>query len=503
MNVWLRRACGIVAAGGVLAALASARAETGALKLKRLESGSLRFSNAEEQYEHYLYRAGNPQHFFMQVMKDGDEHVQGRSSAAKFADVVKKEPEKYNAEHPMRGVALLGSQKFAFVLDAKEEKDKAYGRLLFDLNGNGDLTDDEPIAAEKSPGGVMYPPGYSRVEFPRVDIAIDIDGTKLDYAFTFSAYANTQSDGFSYVSASLSAAVCREGQVAIDGKPRRVVLLDYNSNGRFDDMSRIRDDVVQIVNGKPVKRLYPETGDMILVDPRVDLSASPYDLTGNDFRNHVSKLVCVDGKFYELSVTPAGDKVTLKPSPRAVGRITNPNAKYRALVYSDDGSILKIAGTKSQPVPLPEGKWRLLEYTIDATQAAEEAKPKDEEEKPKGEKSLLDVLIEAFTSRAPAVARVSGPRYTIVSADATGEGEAVEVVKGKTVVLPFGPPYKPVVTVGYRSGDDQVNLSLSLVGSAGEVCNALRVDGRSPSEPEFTISTKDGKEVAQGNFKYG
>jgi len=44
---------------------------------------------------------------------------------------------------------------------------------------------------------------------------------------------------------------------------------------------------------------------------------------------------------------------------------------------------------------------------------------------------------------------------------------------------------------------------MSLVGIGGEVCNGLSVNGKLPSAPEFTISTKDGEEVAAGKFKYG
>ena len=59
--------------------------------------------------------------------------------------VVHREPKKYHADHPFRAVATFGGKKYGFVLDKQTETRKGYDRLYFDLNGNGDLTDDVPI----------------------------------------------------------------------------------------------------------------------------------------------------------------------------------------------------------------------------------------------------------------------------------------------------------------------------------------------------------------------
>ena len=44
---------------------------------------------------------------------------------------------------------------------------------------------------------------------------------------------------------------------------------------------------------------------------------------------------------------------------------------------------------------------------------------------------------------------------------------------------------------------------MSLVGSAGEVCTNMMVDGGRPAKPEFTITDPKGKVVQQGSFEYG
>ena len=100
-----------------------------------------------------------------------------------FQKIVKKEPAKYHAEHPLYGVAKLGSKRYGFVLDNKDEKSKGYDRLYFDLNGNGDLTDDKPIDALPSKDRTSSSATFDQSDFPRVDLTIDVDGKKLAYSF--------------------------------------------------------------------------------------------------------------------------------------------------------------------------------------------------------------------------------------------------------------------------------------------------------------------------------
>jgi hypothetical protein len=91
-----------------------------------------------------------------------------------------------------------------------------------------------------------------------------------------------------------------------------------------------------------------------------------------------------------------------------------------------------------------------------------------------------------------------------VQAEATAAYREVDVRKDETVEMPFGPPYKPQVSVGYLDKEKKTaRLSLSLVGSAGEVCSDLEVKGGRPAKPEFTITDPQGKEVVKGAFEYG
>ena len=212
---------------------------------------------------------------------------------------------------------------------------------------------------------------YANSVFPSVDLTIEVDGVRFAYAFTMTVYAYAATE-YSYANASLSAAAYREGELVIDGKNRRVVVVDCNSNGRYDDQSGI-DDSVRLADGT----VYPKIGDMLyVIDPeaKVDGYANPYDPSSNDALHYVAKQVNLGGRFRDLKITPAGDELTLEPSPIPVGYVTNSNTGYRAIVYGEQG-FLKVVGDESGKAPLPAGEWRLASYTINKT-STDEPPPK-------------------------------------------------------------------------------------------------------------------------------
>jgi hypothetical protein len=141
---------------------------------------------------------------------------------------------------------------------------------------------------------------------------------------------------------------------------------------------------------------------------------------------------------------------------------------------------------------LPAGKWQLQSYTIDRTGYDE----------PEGQTdagpSLLQSLAGALLNRA----EPDRPKFTMVSARASGEKAAFEVRAGETAELRFGPPYTPRVSASYLQGD-RLSLGMSLVGVGGEACSNLVVDGARPAKPTFTITDPDGKVVESGSFEYG
>ncbi len=461
------RTCLKLAAGVavVLVTAVDARAETFELETKRLPASYAALSSSEDAafqsrtYQLFYTRNGS-------MVRTGDQ--------APFAKVVTKEPE-YASKTPFKGVAKLGTQDFGFAFDvapAKSDKPKAtsrsrylrYTHLYFDSNRNGDLTDDQVVEADSkaSPNGSPY------TYFPRVDVTVDVDGTPVEYAFYMRIYGTSSGYGYAF----LYGAAYREGEIALNGKKTRVVVVDSNSNARFDDAMSV---------ATRSGTLYPSTGDAILVDPNPNTAT-------NEVQQPIGKLINIGGRFYDMELTPAGDKLTLTSSSVPVGFVSNPNKGANALMHGDQG-ILLISTNESGKSPLPVGDWKLLSYTIDHTAVADK----------KDDGSLLDTLSEAL------VQNTSSPRSYISARASRDFTEAVSIREGETVDLPFGPPYRALVKVSRTSnssGNRTAYLSLSLVGTGGEHVNNIVVNGSRPSVPEFTITSAEEK-VAQGKFRYG
>jgi hypothetical protein len=383
-----------------------------------------------------------------------------------------------------------------------------YNRFYFDRNHNGDLTDDKVIQSESGDSRMLSSSmDYAQARFPVVTVPLEAGGAKYEYAFSVNVTYQAMEESMGYAFASFSAAAYREGEITLEGKKRKVALVDFNSNGRFDDVMAIREEV----RGR-AGEIYPQYGDILLLDPQANLPVylNPSDVTSSGNRYNVSKLVSIEGKFYDLTIAPAGEKLSLKAVTPSIGYVTNPNEGFTAVVYSDKG-FMKIAGGKSKPASLPEGTWKLLSYTIDQTGIEEKPKPASEKKGKPGEKGkeavkpseLLSAVARALGGGVAAASPGMPMRFTRVSAQATSDCKPIEVRKGQTVALPFGPPYKPVVRVDYAQGADQVRLGMTLVGSAGERCSDMMVRGGRPTRPEFTVSNPKGEIVYRGNFEYG
>ena len=535
MRRWSRYVVGVVAITGLGLLAARVAAETCTLEMKTIEE-SQRISRSEIPIE-YLFQSTYSQSFFRQIGgPQGTVVQQGEGVKAEFSKVIKKEPAEYASENPFRGVASLGTGHYGFVLDEapkkkeaeapegdkkEEEKEKAseeggllstlakalgsqlpsnkkevevpqFTRLYFDLNHNGDLTDDEVIEASQTRMGSM-----SQASFPVVKLKVDVGGKKIDYAFRFSLYSYSGGQ-YGYTQAQLNAAAYRIGEIELDGKKHRVALVDFNSNGRFDDRGGVHTEI-----NAPGGVVYPRMGDMLYIDPQVSKNfMNPYDSTSNDAQYQVAKWIALDGRYYDLKIDPSGETLSLEPSSAKLGYVSNPNKGFHAVLYGDQG-LVEIADHGSGKAAIPEGEWKLMSYTINLTnQPKEEAGKKKDEEGEEESGSVFDVLSEVLSSKVSEAVGI--PRLTMVSAQATREYKAVKVTAEETVAMPFGPPFQPKVEASiFRKGMAVVPLELSLVGSCGETCSSMLVNGSQPSAPKFTICTKDGEEVTSGVFRYG
>ncbi len=502
---YLCRLVGVAVVWGAALVVAGQGAEEEHCKLElvRLESGDAGGSIASDKW---MLRNISSQTFVLRV----HEGVQSGVDEEGFKKAVKKEPAKYFSKYPLRSVATLGSKQYGFVLDKQDEKSNDYDRLYFDLNGNGDLTDDKPIdkptvKQTETPPGVwswLFSSRPSRVEseFPRVDLAIDVDGKKLDYSFFFEA-SGWGRGANQYVWATLKSAVYRQGTLTLDKKKWKIVVLDHNSNGRFDDVVSLSKNIRGSDN-----ELTPDYGDMLLFK-RQRAAKTDGELWNNfasEYQQYLAKLTVLDDKYYNIKVSPLGDELTWTPSLIPRGQITSPHAPCHVQLIGELGQIdLNLDGSK--PATVPAGQWRVLSYSI---QVKDWKKPEKKEE-PKAEKEGKDVEVKPSLLGAIAESlfgsSARSPRdrsnMSMVYARGTTKGEVVTVRSEQTTALKFGPPYKLRVTVNTAPGI--AYLSLVIQGADSEVVSYMMVNGNRPGKPKITITDPKGKVVVEGNFEYG
>lgn len=382
-----------------------------------------------------ILRLVSPQRVVASVSKN-------KAGDREFQQSVKSEPQ-YSMATPFRGVARLGDRKYCFALDATDARAAGYNRLYFDVDGDGDLAHVKPIAAKnlETRGS-----DFSQTEFPSVDITLNVDGNRVEYAFFMTAlWHKSANDAFTCVS--LYPAVAREGTLTEGAKRTRLWLIDRNSNGRFNDATSIR------TSGELIE------GDVFLVHPNVRKMISSNMTAGFD-RQYVGRTACFGRNVCQTEVSPAGDLVAITPKEVEYGEVRNAAANFRAVLFSEDYGVFWIGGARGRKISVPVGDWKVFRYMLD------------------------------------------GGSGTVVAATFDNKTSMVTVRKSETSPLVLGAPFQAQVHAT-RAGTNKVYLALTVVGVGGERCTNIRVNGKRPLRPRFVIKDENGKAVQRGLFEYG
>lgn len=474
MNRRTRFFAGVLVVGVLVALTAFAGAVPADLELKKLTDGA---PGADGQPPpDLIFRYCQPQTIVAQIgrtespetsrlMSAFARPMPGDAEKPAFDEVVTKDRD-YVADEPFRGVLALGDGFYGFAFDAVIEDDAdedadasaipALNRLYIDLDHDGDLTDEDAVEAT----AVQTPnASYTICAFDPIDITIEAGGTTFDFTIRPNVYAQAQ-PGFTLAYARFSSCSYRDGEVELDGTSHRVVLVDYNSNGRFNDSAAI------VPGSRSITR-----GDVLFVNPAT--GARRTEIAQGSFINQrlqVGPIIDLGGNLLDLTVSAAGDTCEIVPSKRAIGYITSTVEKFQAVVYGDLG-VLTVSSDDSGRVSLPEGEWNVLSYSLDATGWEGE-------------------------SDTPA-------QRTMASASSPTDADPINVVADEASKMNLGAPFKTVVDVQAASGASTVSLGLSIIGVGGELCTSLYVSGARPPAPQFTITTEDGEVVDTGDFEYG
>ena len=181
----------------------------------------------------------------------------------------------------------------------------------------------------------------SQSQFSRASVKLEVDGKSIEYAFLLSAICRVSGSNFN-AAVSLYSATAREGYITRGKRRLRVLLVDRNSNGRFDDAVSVQP------NGSLAE------GDLLLINPNPKKAA---DGMGTD-RNLVGKVLCVGKSFYRMTVAPDGGKLQLAPMQLELGSVVCSSQAYRAVLSSDDYGVVVIGGAKTRRSPWPKGRGR-------------------------------------------------------------------------------------------------------------------------------------------------
>jgi len=246
----------------------------------------------------------------------------------------------------------------------------------------------------------------------------------------------------------------REGQLLLNGKTRRIALVDLDFDGRFNESF-----VPPAVDSR-------DPGcDVLALDLNGD-SQFNYGKTGDSEVMPLSKLIKVDGNYYSMDVAQDGGTIELRQAKPAFGQLDLGNEEVVLGLWSDAGhQRLSSFGGK---LSLPAGRYAVVSLDLTEKDAA-------------------------------------GSRWTFDMRERAGAGQlgSFEVRPGATTSFKIGPPFQ-IRTAMKRFGNaPDVTVDFDYEGQGGErYSSAPKKDGKEPPEPGFKIVNSAGQVVQSGQFAY-
>ncbi|MHC4728349.1 MAG: hypothetical protein ACYS17_14105, partial [Planctomycetota bacterium] len=244
----------------------------------------------------------------------------------------------------------------------------------------------------------------------------------------------------------------REGQVIINGRSYRIAVVDYNLDGRYNQ--------VFVPSAKGI--LEPECDAFA-----IDLDGDSKFHAGKPGVSEImpfSRLVKVNEDYYSIHVTDDGSMIEFRQAKPTFGELDIGGEEVDLRLWSD---------TAHQRLRGSDSKWRV----------------------PAGKYQMMSLELKEKDS--------DGNRWAFKT-DKAGQGEPGHFVvqPGEATSLRIGPPFK-VKTSMDRSGPN-VLIGFDLEGQAGELyAPGAKVNGKTVPEPEFKIINSAGSVVGSGRFKYG
>jgi hypothetical protein len=383
---------------------------------------------------------------------------------------------------PAYAFTSFGGEKKLLVVDSRSASDRFFNVLYFDANGNHDLTDDKALEIPEQGEGMVHS-SDTYAQFPIADTTVKIDGKEVPYAFRLFAYLERtmemRPDGSEVVKEGrLQLMVTSEcwyrGEFKVAGEPYRFLLVDGNTNARFDDVASLPKEGPR----SRLDRVYP-AGDGLWITAKEKLQWDDSEFFGD--------LLLLGQNLFRVRVDIPAKKLELKRIQEGLVEVKLSMPVERLALFAEDGKGFVVLYHPGDKVRIPPGRYRLASY---------QAQRKDRE----GDRWLI-----------------AGQCTKATAPVAVGDGGAGEIPFGEPFEASASVPegiYEQLANTGSELKD--VPLVFRLQGKAGEVVTDLRrIEGEQTSipmsevkkgyakEPSYTIVKTDGRVAAQGSFKYG
>lgn len=379
-----------------------------------------------------------------------------------------------------------------FFFDESEGTGKGYDRMIVDLNGNGDLTDDPVVKCV--PRDSQQDEDYPRAWFGPVELPPEFAVGQWRPRFYAEVYiynreilkmanANQQ---FPIGRLQLRTGSYLEASVELNGVKQKFGLIDGNCNFRLRDNSQM----IKVNRSADRASWYLAPGDFFLRD-RDGNGRFERTMTGND----------------------------AEPFSRLAYFGTQP---FTVAVADDLKSV------RFEPFAGPTGKLKTKPELTDLTLGWEAATDQWEALTPVAENGVVTVPAgQVRVSNLTAGGRTAGGKWLKTLSYDTGD-KTFAVEAGGETTLEFGTPLKLEVTCakGREEGESAggaigavrrlfggsgsqpatvLNMNVVIQGAGGERYSSFVEEGAPGAlpPPKFEIADSGGKVIESGNFEFG
>ncbi|HOW65637.1 MAG TPA: hypothetical protein P5186_10435 [Candidatus Paceibacterota bacterium] len=404
---------------------------------------------------------------------------------------VKKAPKAVSASPLYGRMDNAKSERLLFFLDESQGTGKGYDRLVADLNGNGDLTDD-PVFSKLKEGPQEQNEDYEQANFGPVELPESKSQGIWRPRFYADMYlynkrelksASTEERHIGQIR--IMTASLLETTVEVNGIKQKFGVVDGNCNFSLPDPA-----TVTTIHRRPNDpgSWYLMPGDFYVRDMN---GSGIYDRTATESDAQIfSSVVYFKGKPFFARLSQDLKGIRFEPYTGATGQISVKEGVdsiilgWQGGAGAWDGLTPDIIEGKAE---VPAGAYRISSFTLTGKKTASDWIKTTSRELPEKSYAVATGKIVRLDVGCPLVVEVSANK------EIDNQGRESSLMGAARSL--FG---------GGSSKATILRLDVVVLGAAGERYSGFfgSAGGYVPP-PRFEIKDSTGKELASGNFEYG